>query len=172
MSKPFLPLLVSACLLGHAVRYDGGHRRCPRIAALRGVRWHPACPEVLAGFGVPRPPLELRRKDGMTITVRCTDGTDLTAVLRGACLRIARDAAALGIRGAVVKSLSPSCAAGGAPLWDQDGVSRPEGTGLLVQALRGLAPDFPVIDEAAFADAGQRADFLRRIGHGCPATGA
>ena len=146
------------------MRYDGGHRLCPRLAALRRVRWHPVCPEVLAGFGVPRPPLELRRKDGLTLAVRCADGQDSTGRLRDACLRIARDVADKGIRGAVVKSLSPSCAAGGAPLRDQDGVSRPDGTGLLVQALREPAPDFPVIDEAAFEDAGQREAFLRQVG--------
>jgi hypothetical protein len=36
--------------------------------------------------------------------------------------------------------------------------------GLLVQVLRESAPDLPVIDEAAFADAGQRALFFRKAG--------
>jgi uncharacterized protein YbbK (DUF523 family) len=157
-------LLISACLLGHAVRYDGGHRLCPRLAALRQAQWLPVCPEVLAGFGVPRLPLELRRKDGATRIVRCADGADQTARLREACLWIARDGLDKGVRGAVVKSRSPSCAAGDAPLWEDKGEVRPGGTGLLVQALRELAPDLPVMDEAAFEDAWQRADFLRMVG--------
>ena len=155
-------LLVSACLLGHAVRYDGGHRLCPRLAALQQVRWFPVCPEVLAGFGVPRPPLELRRKDGVTIVARCADGMDHTARLREACLWIARDGLSKGVRGAVVKNRSPSCAAEGAPLWDEDGGVHPEGVGLLVQVLRELAPDLPVVDEDA--DAGQRTAFLWQVG--------
>ena len=159
---PFPLLLVSACLLGHAVRYDGGHRLCPRLAALRQARWLPVCPEVLAGFGIPRPPLELRRKNGVTIAVRCADGLDLTPRLREACLWIARDGLARGVRGAVVKSRSPSCAAEGAPLWEEDGDVRQEGVGLLVQALREAAPDLPVMDEEA--DAGHVADFLRQTG--------
>ena len=99
---------------------------------------------------------------------RCTDGLDTTARLQGACLQIARDVLARGVRGAVVKSGSPSCAAGGTLLFPAQGGSlRPGGVGLLVQALRGLAPFLPVIDEAAFEDAGQRAAFFRQTGAKC-----
>ena len=166
MTVPQIPLLlISACLLGHAVRYDGGHKLCPRLAALQQVRWFPVCPEALAGFGIPRPAMELRRKDGTAIVVRCADGLDMTARLRDVCLRIARGVLSQDVRGAVVKSRSPSCAADGVPLFqEQDHSLRPEGTGLLVQTLRGLAPDFPVIDEVAFEDAGQRTAFFREIG--------
>jgi uncharacterized protein YbbK (DUF523 family) len=119
----------------------------------------------MAGFGIPRPSVELRRKDGVTIVAHCADGPDITVRLRGACLRIARDAVAQGVRGAVMKSRSPSCAAGGAPLFpEQGGDPSPDGVGLFVQVLRGLAPDLPVIDEAAFEDAGQRAAFFREMG--------
>ena len=168
MPQPPL-LLVSACLLGQAVRYDGGHKLCPRLASLQQVRWFPVCPEVLAGFGIPRPAMELRLKDGSTIVARCADGLDITARLRGACLRIARDVLAQGIRGAVVKSRSPSCSAGGAPLVpEQGGSSSQDGVGLLVQVLCEAAPDLPVIDEAAFEDAGRRAAFLRALGKCAP----
>ena len=147
------------------MRYDGGHKLCPRLAALRLARWLPVCPEVLAGFGVPRPAMELRRKDGAVMVVRCEDGLDCTSRLRDACLQIARDALSRGIRGAVVKSASPSCAVGNSPLFLKQGGSppRPDGVGLLVQALRESAPDLPVIDEAAFEDVGQRAAFFSLI---------
>ena len=109
--------------------------------------------------------MELRLKDDAMIVARCADGLDLTARLREACLRIARDALAQGVRGALVKSRSPSCAADGAPLFPERGGSpRPDGVGLLVQALRGLAPDLPVMDELAFEDAGRRAAFFQKTG--------
>jgi uncharacterized protein YbbK (DUF523 family) len=108
--------------------------------------------------------MELRQRGGVTIVVRCADGLDTTARLRGACLEIVRDVLARGVRGAVVKSGSPSCAAGGALLFPEHGGSpRPDGTGFLVQALHGLAPALPVIDEAAFEDAGRRAAFFRQM---------
>ena len=108
--------------------------------------------------------MELRCKDGSVVAVRCADGLDCTTRLRDACQRIARVASAQGIRGAVVKSGSPSCAAGGAPLFpEQGGSPRPDGVGLLVQVLREGALDLPVIDEAAFEDTGQRAAFFSLI---------
>src|SRR5213078_2395089 len=42
-----LRLGISACLLGQAVRYDGGHKRDPFLAETLGrfVEWVPVCPE-------------------------------------------------------------------------------------------------------------------------------
>ena len=47
---------VSACLLGQPVRYNGGHKRDPFIVEELGrfVEFVPVCPEVEAGFPVPR----------------------------------------------------------------------------------------------------------------------
>src|SRR5213078_2011602 len=43
-----LRLGISACLLGQAVRYDGGHKRDPFLAETLGrfVEWVPVCPDV------------------------------------------------------------------------------------------------------------------------------
>jgi uncharacterized protein YbbK (DUF523 family) len=112
--------------------------------------------------------MELRRKGGATIVVRSGDGLDSTVRLQRACLRIARDVLTQGIQGAIVKSRSPSCAVGGAPLFSERGDSpHLDGVGLLVRALRGLAPDLPVIDELAFEDGGQRTSFFLEIGIAC-----
>jgi hypothetical protein len=48
---------VSACLLGHPVRYDGGHRHEPLLHRELGplVRFVEVCPEVAIGLPVPRP---------------------------------------------------------------------------------------------------------------------
>src|SRR5438874_2346955 len=56
-----LRLGISACLLGQAVRYDGGHKRDPFLAETLGrfVEWVPVCPEVELGLGVPREPIRL-----------------------------------------------------------------------------------------------------------------
>ncbi|MEW8562021.1 MAG: DUF523 domain-containing protein, partial [Candidatus Thiodiazotropha sp.] len=52
---------VSACLLGHNVRYDGGHKRDSFIAEILGreVEFLPVCPEAAIGLGVPRPMIHL-----------------------------------------------------------------------------------------------------------------
>ena len=109
--------------------------------------------------------MKLLHKDGATTVVRSADGLDITDSLRGAYLQIARNVLDQGILGAVVKSGSPSCAAGGTPLFsEQDGSLRVDGVGLFVQALRGLAPDLPVIDEIAFEDDGRREAFFLLMG--------
>lgn len=60
-------LLISACLLGHPVRYDGNGKLLDN--SLLKI-WHDegrlvvACPEMMAGFSTPRLPCEI--SDGLT----------------------------------------------------------------------------------------------------------
>src|SRR5687768_2801489 len=52
---------ISACLLGEAVRFDGGHKRDPFLTGTfaRFVEWVPVCPEVECGLGTPRESMRL-----------------------------------------------------------------------------------------------------------------
>lgn len=71
-------LLVSKCLLGENVRYDGNNKyskRSARYAESFKGRVMDVCPEVMAGMGVPRPPMEL--VDGRLIAENGKDLTDL-----------------------------------------------------------------------------------------------
>jgi len=67
---------ISRCLLGDHVRYDGRHKRNPYLADVlcRDIDWVPVCPEVEAGLGTPREPMQLvgtvRRPRLLTITTR------------------------------------------------------------------------------------------------------
>ncbi|HEY1851461.1 MAG TPA: DUF523 domain-containing protein, partial [Candidatus Binataceae bacterium] len=47
---------VSACLIGQAVRFDGGHKRSDFLVDTFGpfVEFVPVCPEVEIGLSVPR----------------------------------------------------------------------------------------------------------------------
>ncbi len=52
---------ISACLLGHEVRYNGGHKRsafCSQELS-QHFEFIPYCPEVAAGLGIPRKPIRL-----------------------------------------------------------------------------------------------------------------
>ena len=65
-----IPVGVSSCLLGEAVRYDGGHKHDHYVTGVLGwyfeyVAW---CPEALAGLGVPRPPIRLAADPGACST--------------------------------------------------------------------------------------------------------
>ena len=52
---------VSACLLGEAVRHDGGHKHDRFLTDVLGpyVEWVPVCPEVEIGLGIPRDTVRL-----------------------------------------------------------------------------------------------------------------
>lgn len=105
---PGRPILVSACLLGECVRYDGGACPCPSPVLARWVaegRVIPVCPEVAGGLSIPRPPAE-QAPDGRVVT---REGQDLTPAFRlGADHTVAR-ARACGARLAILKEGSPSC---------------------------------------------------------------
>ena len=110
-------ILVSACLLGQPVRYDGtGRRSDDALLALwrdQG-RLVPICPEVRGGLPVPRPAAEISGGFGEDVLdgraqVLTHDGTDVTRhFLLGArhALEQARSYAA---RIAILKEGSPSC---------------------------------------------------------------
>jgi len=100
-------VLVSACLLGERVRYDG------RDAAAHDDvldRWTSEgrvvrfCPEVAGGLGVPRPSAEIRGSAVVT-----ADGTDVTAAFVAGAERALEAARAAGAALAVLKENSPSC---------------------------------------------------------------
>lgn len=107
-------IVVSACLLGERVRYDGGTRPNPRVAAaVAGMDVIAICPEVSGGLPVPRPGVELRGGDGDAVLAgraRCAEelsGVDRTAAfLAGARAAVA---ASSGATRAILKERSPSC---------------------------------------------------------------
>jgi uncharacterized protein YbbK (DUF523 family) len=100
-------ILVSACLLGEPVRYDGGTNRAehPALARWRREgRLVPVCPEVEGGLGVPRPPAEKRASAVLT-----SDGRDVTAQFCAGAERALAIARSHGARIAILKERSPSC---------------------------------------------------------------
>ena len=109
-------LLVSRCLLGHRVRYDGGASGPYGQLA----RWQDEgriialCPEVAGGLPTPRAPAEIPGGQGLDVLngkapVMTSEGEDVTAAFMDG----AQQALALvnrhGIRIAILKANSPSC---------------------------------------------------------------
>jgi uncharacterized protein YbbK (DUF523 family) len=74
---------ISACLLGQAVRFDGGHKRDSFLNDLLGrfVDWVPVCPELDAGMGVPREPVRLIGRGAIVSMIAERSGKDWTAAL-------------------------------------------------------------------------------------------
>ncbi len=159
-----IPIAVSACLLGWAVRYDG------RDKAHAGVRFLfasgefvpvPVCPEVMAGLGVPRPPVELVRAFGVVRALGVSDRSlDVTGPLIRQAVRWSARASA--VAGLVCKSRSPSCGLEVA-LHDQAGRELGMTEGLFIQVLRRYRPQLPIVEETVLEDPEHRVAFLDRV---------
>ncbi|MBR4742154.1 MAG: DUF523 domain-containing protein [Desulfovibrio sp.] len=101
-------VVVSACLIGHACRYDGRSNYRSEIAHF--VATHPSlpiCPEVLGNLSIPRLPAE--RCGDQIIRI---DGVDVTDAFRLGVLRAMFLTIRVGARLAILKSRSPSCGIG------------------------------------------------------------
>ncbi len=98
-------ILVSACLLGDNVKYNGGNNYLTSIEKLKeSYDIIPFCPEVEGGLKTPRVPAE---RNGHKVINKL--GSDVTKEYRlGAskCLNICK---ALGIKKVLLKEKSPSC---------------------------------------------------------------
>lgn len=109
-------LLVSRCLLGHKVRYDGGaHGPYETLQ-----RWQDEgriialCPEVAGGQPTPRPPAEIPGGQGAQVLdgvlpVMTNEGADISAAFIAGAEAALRLVQQHGLRLAVLKARSPSC---------------------------------------------------------------
>lgn len=103
-----MKILVSACLLGMRVRYDGDSK--PSEPVMRLLKEHeliPVCAEVFGGLPTPRVPAE---RIGKRVIAR--DGRDVTAEYVRGAEEVARLARLYGCTHAVLKEKSPSCGKG------------------------------------------------------------
>lgn len=98
-------ILVSACLLGEKVRYDGrGYDPSPLESLKERYTLVPVCPEVLGGLSVPRDPAEIL--SGRVLT---RQGRDVTAEFEEGARKVLTLCQQEGITKAILKSKSPSC---------------------------------------------------------------
>ncbi len=100
-----MKIMVSACLLGDNVKYDGtNNKNNDLIEFLKDYEIVKVCPEVLGGLSIPRVPAEILNdrvinKDGIDVTNEYINGASKT-------LEIAKNN---NIKVAILKKNSPSC---------------------------------------------------------------
>jgi uncharacterized protein YbbK (DUF523 family) len=120
-------VVVSACLCGIRCRFDGRDKRMDEVVARAvpaesGAEVLPLCPEVLAGFGTPRPAISFSA-DGKKAHDK--KGNDVTATLEAGARLADLFAQEAGAKRALLKERSPSC--GVKTVFGPDGVMDGEG---------------------------------------------
>ena len=100
-----MKILVSACLLGENCKYNGGNNYCARVAEyVMDKEVITVCPEVMAGMGVPRTPIEI--VDGVLMD---RNGNNVDAALHTAVAQAMELVRKEEIECAILQSRSPTC---------------------------------------------------------------
>ena len=98
-------ILVSGCLLGENCKYNGGNNYNPRIVEfLKDKEVISVCPEIMAGMGCPRNPIEI--VDGVLTDCH---GKNVDSLIRKSVMEIMERIRDEEIQCAVLQSRSPTC---------------------------------------------------------------
>jgi uncharacterized protein YbbK (DUF523 family) len=130
-----IKVVVSACLLGSPVRYDGRDKKSSHPVLQRWLdegRIVSVCPEMLGGLGTPRPPAEIAA--GRVVT---NEGKNVTDAFESGARAVVEQTSTHRIRVAILKEGSPSCGS----TFVYDGTftkTKVAGEGITTTALRNL----------------------------------
>ncbi len=156
---------ISACLLGENVRWDGGHKldRFLRDTLGRYVEYVPVCPEVEAGFGVPRETFRLVGDIENPRLLKTKSGTDHTEQMKRWAGNRLRELEGEGLCGFIFKKDSPSSGLMRVRVYDEKGMPRKKGMGIFAREFTSRFPLMPVEEEGRLHDPALRENFIEQV---------
>ena len=155
---------VSRCLLGDAVRYDGDSKPHTIVIEQLGELFElvPVCPEVEAGLGVPRPPVQLTGSiEQPRTTGRDDPECDVTELMQAYCST--RPAELKELSGFVFKSRSPSCGLYSTPVFIDSNCITESSRGLFARAMTSRYTQLPVIEETELDNRARYQQFVAEV---------
>lgn len=156
---------ISACLTGQEVRYNGGHcnsKLCTQTLD-QYFDFTPFCPEVVAGFGIPRPTLRLAGSpEAPRLITSDNPDTDLTGQFTEQVTpHLPRFSE---LDGYILMKNSPSCGMERIKVYQENGSLHPtRGRGLFADMLMKQYPLLPVEEEGRLHDDQLRENFILRV---------
>lgn len=156
---------VSACLLGEKVRYDGGHKHDRYITDVLGryLEFVPVCPEVEAGFPVPRESFRLVGDPENPRLVTTRGNVDHTARMLAWARRRVRELEGENLCGFIFKSDSPNSGLMRVKVYNAKGMPEKVGVGIFAREFTRHFPLLPVEEEGRLNDAKLRENFLEQL---------
>jgi len=157
---------VSSCLLGKEVRYNGGHSHDRYITGPLGqyFTFVDVCPEVEAGFGIPRETLRLVGVPESPRLLTSRTGNDVTDTMLKWAQKRVQELEKEDLCGFIFKSRSPSSGMERVKVYTEKGFpGSNKGIGLFARAFMAHFPLVPVEEEGRLHDAALRENFIERI---------
>ncbi len=161
---PAIRIGISSCLLGQAVRFDGGHKRNNYVIDTLGRHFEfvPVCPEVAIGLGTPRQPVRLVGDARRPRVVGTKDPTlDVTAALQD--YGRTKAAELHDLSGYILKRGSPSCGMERVKVYSGHGGPPRHGVGVYAREIMEQLPALPVEEEGRLMDPVLRENFIQRV---------
>jgi uncharacterized protein YbgA (DUF1722 family)/uncharacterized protein YbbK (DUF523 family) len=156
---------VASCLLGHEVRFDGGHKNDGYLTGTLDeyFEWVPVCPEVELGLGTQRETIHLVQiENSVRLRTTKTD-IDLTDRMKHYAKRRVAALETENLSGYVLKKNSPSCGMERVKVYHPNGSPLNRGRGLFAEALIERFPYLPVEEEGRLCDPRLRENWIERV---------
>ena len=156
---------ISSCLLGNAVRWNAGHKLDRFLTDTLGqfVDYVAVCPEVEAGFGVPRESFRLVGNPQNPRLVTFKTRVDHTGrMFRWAEKRV-KELEKEDLCGFIFKSDSPSSGMIRVKVYSEKGMPEKKGVGIFARAFMAHFPLIPAEDDGRLHDPKIRENFIERI---------
>lgn len=156
---------ISSCLLGHEVRFDGGHKhsRLCTDSLSRYFEFVPECPEVGIGMTIPRRPIRLIGDVNAPKSVYVHDNAvEFTDKIIDFGKQKAKEHHDL--CGYIFMKNSPSCGVFRVKVYQENGYPASEaGQGLYSKQIMDANPLLPVEESGRLADSFLRENFITRV---------
>jgi len=155
---------ISACLLGKAVRYDGGHKLDSLVVDALGKYFEfvAVCPETGCGMTVPRAPLRLEGDAASLRIVTTTGRVDKTEQMerwmQTNIVKLKKE----NLTGFVFKGKSPSCGLA-VDIYNSKGGFTGKTLGIFARNFTRCFPSLIVAEDEALHDTASLESFIARL---------
>lgn len=155
---------ISQCLLGDAVRYDGQSKAnkivLEKLSCL--FEFIPVCPEVEAGLGIPRPPVQLTGNiNKPQLTGRDDPSVNVTDIMQKYCKQ--KPAELNNLDGFIFKSHSPSCGLKSTAVFIDNKCVSETSSGIFADSLCKTYPNLITIEDSQLDDRKSLNDFIDTV---------
>lgn len=169
MANEKILLGISDCLLGHKVRFDGGHKHDPYITKVLGdyFDYRPFCPELASGMSVPRETIRLlapdtKHPENYEVVASDNPARRYTEQLKEAssyAKNLQDD-----LCGYILMKGSPSCGMDRVKVYGPNGYAlHHKGVGVFAERLQAENPWLPIEENGRLHDPMLRENFLTRV---------